>query len=126
MKGPAEFALYAAYAEHNPGAAIRQDALDAARADDRSNVVFRRLVLDAVDAVVRALEITLRDAPGSATETLLRRWLDELALSHSVEPMPEGAFDGPVVGAELLSQASAAYWSCKLAQRGVRLAGGAS
>ena len=108
MKGPAEFALYAAYAEHNPGAAIRQDALDA------------------VDSVVRALEITLRDAPGSATETLLRRWLDELALSHSVEPMPEGAFDGPVVGAELLSQASAAYWSCKLAQRGVRLAGGAS
>jgi hypothetical protein len=121
--GPAEYALRAAYAEHNPGAAILQPALDASRAEDAANAVFRRLVADAADAIVRALEITLRDAPGSATETMLRRWLDEVALSHNVEPMPEGVFDGS--GAEILSQATAAYWSCKLAQRGVRLTGGA-
>lgn len=28
---------------------------------------------------------------------MLRRWLDELALSHNVEAMPDGAFDGPTV-----------------------------
>lgn len=126
MNGPAESALYAAYAEHNPGAAIRQPALDAARATDRANAVFQRLVLDAVDCVVRALGITLRDAPGSATETLLRRWLDELALSHDVEPMPAGVWEGAAAGADVLSAATATYWSCRLAQSGGRLTGGAS
>ena len=49
---------------------------------------------------------------------MLRRWLDELALSHNVEAMPDGAFDGPTVGADLLSHATTAYWSCKVAQNG--------
>lgn len=81
-----------------------------------ARVLSRRA--SAVDAIVRALEATMRDAPGSATEVMLRRWLDELARSHNVEAMPEGAFDGPVVGADLLSHATAAYWSCKVAQNG--------
>lgn len=45
-----------------------------------------------------------------------------LTLLESLGSSPDPA----QIGAELLSQASAAYWSCKLAQRGVRLAGGAS
>lgn len=53
-----------------------------------------------------------------ARAAMLRRWLDELALSHNVEAMPDGAFDGPTVGADLLSHATAAYWSCKVAQNG--------
>lgn len=126
MRGPQEHMLRVAYAEHNPGAAIPQPQTDAAREEDRANVVFHRLVRDAVDAVQRALEITLRDAPGSATETMLQRWLAELAPGLVVEPMPDGAFEGPKVGANVLELASGAYWSCKLAQRGVRLTGGAS
>lgn len=119
MKGPSETAVYACYAEHAPGAPILQSVLDQARAEDAANERFQRRRLDAFAFVRSALELALRDAPGSATEALLRRWLGDLGFSHAdVEPMPDDVIDRGESSANALDSAAEAYWICKIAQRG--------
>lgn len=119
MKGPSETAVYACYAEYNPGAPMLQNLLDEARAEDAANERFQRRRRDAFAFVRSALELVLRDAPGSTTEALLRRWIDDLGFSHvDVEPMPAGVIDRGEWPVNVLDRAAEAYWICKIAQRG--------
>jgi hypothetical protein len=120
MQGPQEYQLRAAFMEHASGYdCLKTTSLEEARAADAKNERFKRLVSYAASAVLYALEIAMRDAPGSATEAMLRRWLDELALSHAVEPMPAGVIDTVRASVAYLERATEAYWTCKAAQRGV-------
>jgi hypothetical protein len=118
ITGPSEYAVRSTYAEYAAGAPYNADLIASARAEDAENQRFRLRVFEARDTVRRALEVILRDAPGSATETLLRRWDQELNGPATIEPMPEGVFAEPRVVANLLDLAANAYVTYKIAQRG--------